>query len=281
MIDIHSHILPNIDDGSRSIEETFNLIKEAKNVGFEAIVATSHYMEGYYETNAPEREVWVNAIYENLQAKNIDLKLYLGNEIYMTENMISLLEEGKASTINDTSYVLFELPMNAEPLNLYDIIYQMQQYKIVPILAHPERYTFVQKEPELVYDLIQKGVLMQANYGSIIGQYGEMAQMIVRKFYECNMIHLLGSDVHRQNTIYPKIPQILSEINSIIGEEKLEELTTINPKLVIQNKRIDIIEPHTIELTWKEKMKIAQKDAKGILEKFLNKSSRGKPRREH
>ena len=281
MIDIHSHILPNIDDGSRSIEETFNLIKEAKNVGFEAIVATSHYMEGYYETNAPEREVWVNAIYENLQAKNIDLKLYLGNEIYMTENMISLLEEGKASTINDTSYVLFELPMNAEPLNLYDIIYQMQQYKIVPILAHPERYTFVQKEPELVYDLIQKGVLMQANYGSIIGQYGEMAQMIVRKFYECNMIHLLGSDVHRQNTIYPKIPQILSEINSIIGEEKLEELTTIPPKLVIQNKRIDIVEPHTIELTWKEKMKIAQKDAKGILEKFLNKSSRGKPRREH
>ena len=277
MIDIHSHILPNIDDGSRSIEETFNLIKEAKNVGFEAIVATSHYMEGYYETNAPEREVWVNAIYENLQAKNIDLKLYLGNEIYMTENMISLLEEGKASTINDTSYVLFELPMNAEPLNLYDIIYQMQQYKIVPILAHPERYTFVQKEPELIYDLIQKGVLMQANYGSIIGQYGEMAQMIVRKFYECNMIHLLGSDVHRQNTIYPKIPQI----NSIIGEEKLEELTTINPKLVIQNKRIDIVEPHTIELTWKEKMKIAQKDAKGILEKFLNKSSRGKPRREH
>src|SRR5699024_6234431 len=122
---------------------------EAKNVGFEAIVATSHYMEGYYETNAPEREVWVNAIYENLQAKNIDLKLYLGNEIYMTENMISLLEEGKASTINDTSYVLFELPMNAEPLNLYDVIYQMQQYKIVPILAHPERYAFIQKEPEL------------------------------------------------------------------------------------------------------------------------------------
>ena len=117
---------------------------------------------------------------------------------------------------------------------------------------------------------------MQANYGSILGQYGEMAQIIVRKFFECDMIHLLGSDVHRQNTIYPKIPQILSEINSIIGEEKLEELTTINPKLVIQNKRIDIAQPHTIELTWKEKMRIAQKDAKGILKRFLNKSSKGK-----
>ena len=139
MIDIHSHILPNIDDGSRSIEETFNLIKEAKNVGFDVIVSTSHYMEGYYETNVPEREVWVNAIYENLQAKNIDVNLYLGNEIYMSENIIKLLEERKASTINDTSYVLFELPLNIEPMNLYDVIYEMQQYKLVPILAHPER----------------------------------------------------------------------------------------------------------------------------------------------
>ena len=226
MIDIHKHILPNIDDGARSIEETFNLIKEAKNAGFEAIVSTSHYKEGYYETDTPEREVWINAIYENLKAKNIDVELYLGNEIYMSENMIRLLEEGKASTINDTSYVLFEMPLNAEPLNLYDVIYEMLQYKIVPILAHPERYTFIQKEPELVYDLIKKGVLMQANYGSIIGQYGEKAEIIVKKFLENDMIHMLGSDVHRPGTIYPKIPEILSKLEELIGEEKLEKLTT-------------------------------------------------------
>ena len=268
MIDIHSHILPNIDDGSRSIDETFNLIKEAKNVGFDAIVLTSHYMEGYYETNVPEREVWVNAIYANSQAKNIDINLYLGNEIYMSENLIKLLEERKASTINDTSYVLFELPLNAEPLNLYDTIYEMQQYKLVPILAHPERYSFVQREPELVYDLVEKGVLMQANYGSIIGQYGNKAKMIVKKFFEGNMIHLLGTDVHRQNTIYPKIPQILSELNGLIGEEKLEELTTINPNLVLHNKRIDIETPHLMKLNFKEKMLIAKED---ILGKIKNK----------
>ena len=254
MIDFHSHILPNIDDGSRSIEETFNLIKEAKNAGFEAIISTSHYMENYYETNAPEREVWIKAIYDNLQAKNIDINLYLGNEIYLSENIIKLLEEGKASTINDTSYVLFKMPLNVEPMNLYDIIYDMMQYKLVPILAHPERYSFVQNEPELVYDLIQKGVLMQANYASIIGYYGQKAQIIVEKFFENNMIHFLGSDVHRQNSIYPKIPEILKNISGIIGEEKLKELTTINPRLVLQNKRIDVEEPHKIELTLKEKI---------------------------
>lgn len=254
MIDFHSHILPNIDDGSRSIEETFNLIKEAKNVGFDAIISTSHYMENYYETDTPEREVWVNAIYENLQAKNIDIRLYLGNEIYLSENIIKLLEEGKASTINDTSYVLFEMPLNAEPMNLYDLVYQMLQCKLVPILAHPERYSFVQKEPELIYDLIQKGVLMQANYGSIIGQYGEKAKIIVKKFFENKMIHFLGSDVHRQNTIYPRIPEILSILNDLIGEEKLEELTNTNPSLVLKNKRINIDEPIQVELSLKEKI---------------------------
>lgn len=254
MIDFHTHILPNIDDGARSIDETFNLIKEAQKSGFEAIVLTSHYREKYYETDTPEREVWVNAIYENLQVKNIDINLYLGNEIYITENIIKLLEEGKASTINDTSYVLFEMSKDAEPDNLYETIHDMIQCKIVPILAHPERYSFIQKEPELAYDLIQSGVLMQANYGSIIGKYGLKAQIIVKKMLENNMIHFLGSDVHRQNTIYKEIPKILEELKKIIGEEKLETLTTTNPKLALKNKKIDILEPNLIELTLKEKL---------------------------
>lgn len=271
MIDMHSHILPNIDDGARSIEETYELIKEAKSVGFEAIVSTSHYMEGYYETDNKEREIWVNAIYQSLQEKNLDIKLYLGNEIYISENLIKILEEGKASTINDTSYVLFEMPLNVEPMNLYDIVYEMLQYKIVPILAHPERYTFVQQDPELIYELIQKGVLMQANYGSIIGQYGAKAQLIVKKFLENNMIHFLGSDVHRPNTIYPRIPQALEVLEDLIGREKLNELTSINPKLVLNNKRIDIDEPNKIELTLKEKAKMQlDSSLKNIKKAFSN-----------
>ncbi len=276
MIDVHSHILPNIDDGSRSIEETFNLIKEAKEAGFEGIVCTSHYMENYYETNRPEREVWINAIHENLENKNIDMNLYLGNEIYMSDNIIELLEDGKATTMNDTSYVLFELPMNAEPMNLYDMVYEMQQYKIVPILAHPERYSFVQTDPELIYDLIDKGVLMQANYGSIIGQYGKKAQMIVQKFLENNMIHMLGTDVHRQNTIYPKIPEIILELKSLIGEEKVKELTTINPELVINNKRIDIRKPYKVELTLKEKISMYTEGTLQKVKTMIRKSQSGR-----
>ena len=259
MIDFHTHILPNIDDGSRSIDETFNLIKEAKEVGFDGIILTSHYIENFYETDVPERDVWVKAISENLGAKGIDADLYLANEIYISENMMGLLEQQKASTINNSCYVLFELPLNEEPLNIYDVIYSLQENKLIPILAHPERYSFVQKEPELIYDLIEKGCLMQANYGSIIGQYGVKAEYIVKKFLENNMIHFLGSDVHRQNSIYPKIPFALEKIREIVGEEKLEELTTINPKLVLANKKIEIDEPEEFSLTLKEKIMMALK----------------------
>lgn len=254
MIDFHTHILPNIDDGARNIEETIELVQEAQKVGFEAIISTSHYMEGYYETNVPEREMWINVIYQKLQEENLNMKLYLGNEVYLSENLVSLLREGKACTINDTSYVLFEMPLNIEPMNMYNVIYEMIQHKLVPVLAHPERYTFIQQEPEIVAELIEKGVLIQSNYASILGYYGKKAQVMVKKFLQSNMVHFLGSDVHRPNTIYPRIPQILTELTKIVGEEKLEELTTSNPKLVLQNKRIEIEEPNKIELTLKEKL---------------------------
>ena len=172
----------------------------------------------------------------------------------MSDNMMNLLIEGKASTINNSCYVLFELPLDVEPTNLYEVIYSMQENKIIPVLAHPERYKFIQKEPELVYDLIEKGVLMQANYGSILGQYGEKSRFIVKKLLENDMIHFLGSDVHRPNTIYKNIDQAIEEIRYIVGDKKLEELTTINPKLALDNKRIEIHEPQEFTLTFKEKL---------------------------
>ena len=254
MIDFHTHILPNVDDGSKSVEETFELLQEAKKAGFDAVISTSHYMEEYYEVNVAEREVWINAISQNLHKKNIDLDLYLGNEIYITENIINILETGKATSINNSNYVLFEFPLNTKPMNMYDFVFEMLQYKLIPILAHPERYLFIQKQPEIVYDLIQKGVLMQANYGSILGRYGEKAELIVKRLLENNMVHFFGSDVHRKNTIYPKMPEILRLLKIIIGEEKLNELSTINPRLVLENKRIDIDEPKNFKLNLKEKI---------------------------
>ena len=212
MVDFHTHIIPNIDDGSKSVEETFNLLKEAQEAGFDEIISTSHYMEKYYEASEEERKTWLESIQKVLGQKGIDITLHLGSEIYLSSNIIDLLRERKASTIGGTNYVLFEMPLNAKPLNLYDMIYEMQEYKLIPILAHPERYKFIKTEPELVYDLIEKGVLMQANYASILGGYGQRAQIIVRKLLECNMIHFLGTDVHKQEGVYKNVPEAKKEV---------------------------------------------------------------------
>ncbi len=254
MIDFHTHIISNIDDGARNIEETYNLIKEAKNAGFEGIVVSPHYIENYYETNALEKNILVKAISENLKNNGIEMKLYIASEIYLSENIMHLLEEGKASTINNSCYVLFEMPLNVKPLNLYDIIYSLQENKLIPILAHPERYSFIQKDPQMVYDLVEKGVLMQANYGSFLGRYGKGAKKIVQKLLENDLIHFLGTDVHRQNTIYKDMPQALETIREIIEEDKLDKLTTINPKLALANKKIEIEEPLRVKLSLKERI---------------------------
>lgn len=254
MIDFHSHILPNIDDGSGSIGETFNLIKEAEEYGFSAIISTSHYIENYYEVNVSERKTWIDEISKVLEQKKINVQLYLGNEVYFTHNIIELLEKKEITTMNQSRYMLFEFPMNAKPLHIEEVIFEMMENKIIPVLAHPERYTFVQKDPQMISELIKLGVLMQSNYGSIIGLYGEKAKILIKKFLECNMIHFLGSDVHKQNSIYPKIPHMLEEIEKIIGKEKLDELTTINPNYVLENQKIEIDDPNEIKLSLKEKI---------------------------
>lgn len=250
MIDFHTHILPGIDDGSKNIEETFNLIQEAEKAGFNKIISTSHYLEGFYESNHLDRRAWIDVLNSKLKEKKSNLELYLGSEIYISENIVHLLENGSASAINKTRYVLFEMPLNARPLNLYDMVFEMIRYKYIPILAHPERYFFVQKDIELIYDLIQNGVLMQSNFGSFVGFYGTDIQKTAKELLQRNMIHFFGSDVHRQNTIYPMIPDALKTLKKYISQEKIEDLTEKNPELVLQNEEIEISEPKNKKISF-------------------------------
>ncbi len=254
MIDFHTHILPNIDDGSRSVEETFNLIKEAESVGFDSIISTSHYIENYYESTVDERQEWINALSTALKKENINVNLYLGNEVYFSENIIKLLNDNRITTINNSKYMLFEFAMNVKPINVYDVLYEMLQNNITPILAHPERYRFIHQDPSLMYELLDTGVLMQLNFASIIGWYGEKTEILAKKFLESEMISFLGTDVHRPNTIYPKIPEILERIEEIVGKEKLDELTIVNPKKVLQNEEIEQTEPKEFKYSFKEKL---------------------------
>ncbi len=238
MVDIHTHIIPNIDDGSKTIEETFELFREAQTEGFTDIILTPHYIKGYYETNTTIRNYWVNSIQEALKELGININVYVGNEIYVCEDMDKLLFKNEVSSLNNSKYVLFELPMNSNITYLEEVIFKLSNLDKIPIIAHPERYSFVQKDMSLIKKLHEKGVLFQSNYGSILGLYGEGAKKTVEKLLKEKMIDFLASDVHKQNTIYPSIEECKKRIKKIIGEDRLKTITETNPKKIILNESI-------------------------------------------
>ena len=235
MIDFHSHILPGIDDGSKNLEQSIAMVNEAKEAGFTKIISTSHYMENYYECNERDRRQLLKKVQENVQG----IELILGNEIYITNNIIELLQNGQASSINGTKYVLFEFPLIAtRPMNDKEVIYRLVENGYVPIIAHPERYPFIQENPDYLFELEEMGALFQSNYGSIIGMYGLKAKKTLKILLKNNLISFFGSDVHRPEQVYNKMPKIIKKLKKIISNEEFEEFTEINPEKVLKNENI-------------------------------------------
>lgn len=239
MIDMHTHILPNIDDGSESMEETIKMLKEAKEAGFTDIITTSHYIENSYDITKRERKNIINEIKSKLDIENINIKLYNGAEAYISNNIYELIEKEALPTLNSSKYLLMELPMNNKVLYLENVIYSLESKGITPIIAHPERYSYVQKDIKFVEELVERGVLFQANYGSIIGKYGNDASKSVKKLLKKKLIHFLGTDTHKSNSIYTQMNIILKKLEKITGKEYLELLSVINPEIVINNGNVE------------------------------------------
>lgn len=244
MIDFHTHILPGLDDGVATLDEAISTIKEAQKAGFDKLIATTHYYSDYnYLSNEQERIEVLNKLNENI----FGLEIVLGNEIYVNSHMDELIENAEASTINGSKYILFEIPLYDEYVELKNVILNLlsKGYKLV--LAHPERYKVFQENPCRIEEIIDLGVFLQANYLSILGLYGKEAKRTVELLYKHDMISFLGTDVHQSNMYYPKVHEAIKKIVSIVGEERFKELSFLNPMSVLENRDIDECEYFPIE----------------------------------
>lgn len=244
MIDFHSHILAGLDDGIATFDEALVTVREARKAGFNKIIATTHYYSDYnFKANEEERTIALKKLNDNIAG----VEVFLGNEIYVNGHIDELIQNKYASTINNSKYVLFEIPLYDEYPELKNVILDLisRGYKLV--LAHPERYRIFQEDPRRLEELIDLGVYLQANYLSILGFYGKEAKNIVELLYKHDMISFLGTDVHKANRYYPKVADAIEKIVSIIGEEKFEELSTLNPEAVLENNEIDIVDYFPIE----------------------------------
>lgn len=249
MIDIHNHIMYGIDDGCKTIEESLAVLKEAEKNGIHSLILTPHYIKGSkYKKNNDEKLEILNSLNELLNANNMNIKLYLGNEIYVENNMIELIQSGEASTLNGSRYILFELPMGSEINNLSEIIFSLKVDGYIPVIAHPERYFQFQKKPELLIPLIEQGCLFQANLGSLVGLYGKDAMKCVKVMLKHDLIHFMASDVHHSNSRnYLTIKDSYKVLVSLVGEDIARELVETNPSKIINNELFEVREPKDIK----------------------------------
>jgi len=258
MIDIHSHILPSIDDGSINVEMTLKMLRNAERDGIKEIVATPHYWLEYGEATIAEVKVLVEEISSIIKSEGINLKIYSGQEIYYTENIIQYYIEGKIGTINDSRYMLIEFPMHKLNVNITDVLYELQIRDIVPIIAHPERYRDLIEKPVLINRFISEGYLFQVNSGSIEGKFGENVKKTAEIFLTNRIYNFIGSDAHNiknRNTGLSNATIALSK--------KYKDITTIFEESsisILRNEKInffgeEIKEKKSIFLFFKNKCK--------------------------
>ncbi len=226
MIDLHSHILPGVDDGSKNLEESLNILRQLEKLGFTEVFLTPHYIEESKYTSTKAKNLPVFKKLQNAAKKEkINIGLNLANEVFVSVNLPKLAKTNKIATINK-KYVLFELPLHGEINNLLDIVHEIKIAGFIPILAHPERYDFVKKDPKVINEFRENGVLIQCNYGSIIGKYGKHAKKTLKYLLEQRLVDIMSSDVHHENSsLLTKMPKMLKKIRRIAGKPYFDYLT--------------------------------------------------------
>jgi len=230
MIDIHNHIIYGVDDGARDIDESLKMVRLYQKAGFDQIIATSHYDRSRYMVDAHEIKEKVEILNEEISKQGIDFKIYPGHEIQVELDMIKKLKSGELLTLNGSKYVLCELSFVNKPNFLKDLFYNMQLEGYIPIIAHAERYPYVEDHIEWLEDFIKAGALVQINYASIKSHADTTRELLQR-----NMVHIIGTDAHQSEWRSPDILAYKDEIENIISTETFDKLSTINPQKVIDN----------------------------------------------
>jgi protein-tyrosine phosphatase len=194
--DIHSHLLQGIDDGVKSLEEAETIIKLFIETGFTKAITTPHIMNDYYRNTPAGIKSKKEELDNYLKAKNISFEIDCAAEYYFDETLMELLASNAELLTFADNYLLFETNTFAEPMMLDEFIFQLKVKNYKPVLAHPERYQYLQNNFERIENLLQRGVLFQVNSLSLTGFYSKPVQKVANQLVESRMVHFLGSDCH-------------------------------------------------------------------------------------
>lgn len=200
MIDMHTHLLFGVDDGPQTIEETLALVEKSQAEGITDIICTSHACHPQYDVQQKEVLSQITSLTDVITEAGYDVRLYSGQEIRLTEDIIEKLDRNELLTLANSKYLLLELPSQTIPAYTVNIIHALLEREIIPIIAHPERNRAIAEKPQRLERLVRHGATAQITAGSLAGHFGKNIQKLSLQLVESNLIHTYGSDVHNLKT---------------------------------------------------------------------------------
>lgn len=241
-VDLHCHIIPGIDDGAKDIDTALQMSKIAVKNGIKHIVATPHYIYQDLDNNSRIVKQNLELLKGILQENKVELSLYPGCEAFICPELPELVKEGEICTLNDTSYILIELPLMSIPEYTEEVIYELKLMGYIPIIAHPERNQVLAEHPELLKRFIELGALTQVNTTSIRGLYGKKVKKSALNLLQSRMVHLVSSDAHTTRGRVPNYGKAKEIMEKLIGEKESLKIFN-NAKAVLEGREIDVAEP--------------------------------------
>jgi protein-tyrosine phosphatase len=236
LIDLHTHVLPRVDDGPDSVQEALRNLAALAAGGTEVVVATPHNMPGLFEADIGRIRFAAEALRDGLVTADVPVELILGQEITFQPEMLEKLARGDLLCINDTAYFLFEFPPYSVPPGARDFIFEARLKGYRPILAHPERNQQLQDDIPLLESFVEGGVLVQVTASSLFGRLGFEAERSSHLMLRKGLVHFIATDTHSFRFGPGDMAEAVSVAAGIIGKETANALVTTNPRAVVEGR---------------------------------------------
>ncbi|MEX2948757.1 CpsB/CapC family capsule biosynthesis tyrosine phosphatase [Staphylococcus warneri] len=235
MIDIHNHILVNMDDGPKTKQAMIQLLTQAKKEGITGIIATPHHLNPKFNNSFQDVSLTLAEMRKVPEIKDLGIELFPGQEVRLIEEIINEIEYGSIQGLNKSRYLLIELPFGDIPENAHRLCNELQSLGYIPIIAHPERNKAIAKNPYLLYELICNGAMSQLTASSLLGDFGRSTQKLSLRFIDCHLAHFIASDAHSVEHRPFVLNQLFDERKLIPYRNKIEEMIE-NANAIVNNE---------------------------------------------
>lgn len=235
MIDLHSHILPGIDDGAKTLDESLAMARIAVADGIHTLACTPHIYPGMYMNDGPGIAHACARLQTELDRHDIALKLVVGADVHLVPGLIEGLKSGRVPTLNGSRYFLLEPSHTTPPPRLEESVFNLITAGYTPIITHPERLTWVESHYPVFLRLIAQGAWMQVTAGALTGVFGKRAKYWGERFIGEGHTHLLATDAHSTGRRLPRLTEGLEVARRLVGEREASRLVTERPTAVMKN----------------------------------------------